>query len=68
MSLRNVDHPVSDDEIIEAALQYVRKVSGYRSPSRMNLEVYEKAVEEIATATKRLLEDLVIIPKGEKGS
>ena len=64
--LRNDDHPPSDDEIINAALQYVRKVSGYRSPSRLNAEVYNQAVEDIAHATRRLLEDLVIIPK--KGS
>jgi hypothetical protein len=62
-NLHNVDHPASDDEIIEAALQYVRKVSGYRSPSRIDLEVYEKAVEEIAAATKRMLDDLSILPK-----
>lgn len=61
--LRNGEHPPSDDEIIEAALQYVRKVSGYRSPSRLNTEVYNQAVEDIATATRRLLEDLVIIPR-----
>jgi hypothetical protein len=61
--LRNRDHPPSDEEIIEAALQYVRKVSGYRSPSRLNTEVYNQAVEDIATATRRLLEDLVIIPR-----
>jgi hypothetical protein len=61
--LRDGDQPPSDEEIIEAALQYVRKVSGYRSPSRLNLDVYNQAVEEIATATRRLLEDLVIIPR-----
>ena len=61
--LRNGEHPPSDEEIIEAALQYVRKVSGYRSPSRLNTEVYNQAVEDIATATRRLLEDLVIIPR-----
>ncbi len=62
-NLRNEEHPPSDEEIIEAALQYVRKVSGYRSPSKMNAEVYNQAIEEIAQATRRLLEDLVIIPR-----
>ena len=61
--LRSDDQPPSDEEIIEAALQYVRKVSGYRSPSRLNTEVYNQAVEDIAIATRRLLEDLVIIPR-----
>jgi hypothetical protein len=61
--LRKDEGPPSDEEIIEAALQYVRKVSGYRTPSRMNAEIYSQAVEEIATATRRLLEDLVIIPR-----
>jgi hypothetical protein len=61
--LRSGDRPPTDEEIIEAALQYVRKVSGYQSPSRLNADVYAQAVEDIATATKRLLEDLVIIPR-----
>lgn len=67
-NLRNEDHPPSDEEIIEAALQYVRKVSGYRSPSKLNAEVYKRAVEEIGEATRRLLEDLVIVPKKKPGS
>lgn len=62
-NLRDVDYPPTDEQIVDAALQYVRKVSGYRKPSRVNMEVYDRAVEEIAEATKRLLEDLVILPK-----
>ncbi len=66
--LRNEDRPPTDEEIMDAALQYVRKVSGYRSPSRLNADVYDQAVEQIATATRRLLEDLVIIPRNKAGS
>jgi len=47
-----------DDEIRAAALQYVRKVSGYRAPSRANAAAFEAAVEEIADASARLLESL----------
>ena len=43
-----------------AALQYVRKLSGYRKPSRANEEVFEAAVDEVALATQRLLEGLVV--------
>jgi hypothetical protein len=48
--------PASDDEITAAALQYVRKVSGYRKPSTANEEAFEDAVAEVARASKRLLE------------
>ncbi|MEA2315115.1 MAG: hypothetical protein QOI03_1807 [Solirubrobacteraceae bacterium] len=57
--LHNYDPPVSEDEIREAALQYVRKVSGSAKPSRANAEVFDRAVEEIAGATSRLLDGLV---------
>ena len=56
--LRNMDHPVTEQEIQEAALQYVRKVSGYRKPSKANEEAFEKAIKEIAEATKKMLEVL----------
>lgn len=67
-NLRNSDNNPTDEEIMEAALQYVRKVSGYRKPSRLNIDVYNQAVEDITVATKRLLEDLVIIPRANSGS
>lgn len=57
--LRNMDHPVTEREIYEAALQYVRKVSGYRKPSRVNEEAFQRAVEEVARATRKMLETLV---------
>ena len=56
--LRGVDEPITDREIHEAALQYVRKVSGYRKPSQANRVAFDYAVEKIATATRALLVDL----------
>ncbi|WKZ36601.1 MAG: DUF2277 domain-containing protein [Anaerolineales bacterium] len=56
--LRNMDHPVTEQEIYEAALQYVRKVSGYRKPSKVNEGAFQKAVEEVAEATRKVLEKL----------
>ncbi len=59
-TLRGSDEPVTDDDVRAAALQYVRKLSGYRKPSRANEAVFEAAVDEIAVATQRLLEGLVV--------
>ena len=56
--LRLPDRPATEQEIQEAALQYVRKVSGYRKPSKVNQEAFERAVEEVAEATQRLLHQL----------
>jgi hypothetical protein len=56
--LRRSDIPASDQELYEAALQYVRKVSGYRKPSRANNAAFEAAVQEIAQSTRQLLENL----------
>lgn len=53
--LRNMDHPVTEQEIYEAALQYVRKVSGYRKPSKANEEAFNKAIEEVAESTRKML-------------
>jgi hypothetical protein len=50
--------PANDDEIRAAALQYVRKVSGFRQPSRANAAAFDAAVEEIAGASRRLLDAL----------
>ena len=52
------ERPATDEEIRAAALQFVRKVSGYREPSRSNAEAFEKAVEQIEAASARLLKDL----------
>jgi hypothetical protein len=52
------DEPASEEEIRAAALQFVRKVSGFRKPSRANEEPFDAAVDEISTASQRLLESL----------
>jgi hypothetical protein len=54
--LREGDVPATETEIREAALQYVRKVSGYRAPSRRNEEAFNGAVDEVAEVSRRLLE------------
>jgi hypothetical protein len=56
--LRNVQSPATDEEIRAAALQFVRKVSGYRKPSRVNEEAFERAVDSVAEITQRLLYEL----------
>ena len=58
-TLHNFQPPASDGEIHDAALQYVRKISGSTKPSQANAEVFERAVGEIALATERLLDGLV---------
>ncbi len=55
-TLRRADEPVTEQEIHEAALQFVRKVSGYRVPSRKNAEAFDTAVGEVAEASRRLLD------------
>ena len=56
--LRNADRPASDEEIREAALQFVRKISGYRKPSRANEAVFDEAVADIAATSRRMLDSL----------
>jgi hypothetical protein len=56
--LRNAEIPVTEEEIRAAALQFVRKVSGYRKPSKVNEAAFERAVEEVARATQTLLKDI----------
>jgi hypothetical protein len=57
-TLRNADPAASSDEVRAAALQYVRKVSGYRQPSMRNRDAFEAAVAEITTSSQRLLDAL----------
>ena len=57
-TLRRRDEPASDEEIRAAALQFVRKVSGYRAPSRVNEAAFNRAVEEIGASCQRLLDSL----------
>jgi len=56
--LRLPDRPATEQEIQEAALQYVRKVSGCRKPSKVNETAFEQAVEEVAEATQNLLQNI----------
>ncbi len=56
--LRKLEGEVTDEEIRDAALQFVRKVSGYRKPSRVNENAFNLAVEEITLATQKLLSNL----------
>lgn len=58
--LREGATPASETEIEAAALQYVRKISGFRQPAAHNTEVFDAAVAEIADASQRLLDSLVI--------
>ncbi|HEY2938280.1 MAG TPA: DUF2277 domain-containing protein [Gaiellaceae bacterium] len=58
-TLFNFDPPATDDEVRGAALQYVRKISGFTKPSRANEEAFERAVDEVAAASRRLLDELV---------
>lgn len=56
--LRSSDIPATEEEIRAAALQFVRKVSGYRKPSRLNQAAFDQAVEDVTRATQRLLDQL----------
>ena len=57
-NLHNFEPPTTDDEVREAALQYVRKVSGYTKPSQANQEAFDRAVDAVTAATSELLESL----------
>jgi len=59
--LRNAEIPATEEEIRAAALQFVRKVSGYRKPSKVNEAAFERAVEEVAEATERLFSQLSML-------
>lgn len=57
--LRRADEPPSDEELRDAALQFIRKISGYRVPSQANATVFERAVTEVARASRRMFDGLV---------
>ena len=57
--LHNFDPPANEEEIQDAALQFVRKISGSTKPSQANTEAFEMAVDEVAAATRKLLDSLV---------
>ena len=58
-TLRRPDAPATDDELHAAALQFVRKISGYCRPSRANEQAFNQAVNEIALTSRALLDSLV---------
>jgi hypothetical protein len=57
--LHNFAPPATEDEVLAAALQYVRKIAGSTVPSARNAEAFERAVREVAHASRHLLDDLV---------
>jgi hypothetical protein len=57
-TLHNFEPAATEDEVRAAALQYVRKISGYTKPSQANAEAFERAVEEVAAISSRLLGEL----------
>lgn len=68
-TLRTGPVPASDDEITAAALQFVRKVSGYRKPSTANEAAFEEAVAHVAAASKQLLEAVALThPQARRAS
>ena len=58
--LRNHESPTTDAEIEAAALQFVRKISGYRQPSKANAAAFDLAVAEVAESSRRLLSELTV--------
>ncbi len=58
-TLFNFEPPATSDEIHDAALQYVRKISGFTKPSKANAAAFEHAVDSVAAASSRLLDELV---------
>ena len=59
--LRNPESPATDAEIEAAALQFVRKISGYRQPSKANAAAFDLAVAEVAESSRRLLSELISV-------
>ena len=58
-TLHNYEPPATEDEVRAAALQYVRKISGFTKPSQANAEAFERAVDDVTAASARLLGELV---------
>ena len=58
-TLFNYEPPATDEEVRDAALQYVRKISGFTKPSHTNAEAFERAVDEISASSRRLIDELV---------
>jgi hypothetical protein len=58
-TLFNFEPPATEEEVRAASLQYVRKISGFTKPSQANEEAFERAIEEVAAVSRRLLDELV---------
>jgi hypothetical protein len=58
-TLFNFEPPATEDEVRAASLQYVRKISGFTQPSQANAEAFDRAVDEVAAASQRLIDALV---------
>jgi hypothetical protein len=58
-TLYNFEPPATEEEVRGAAVQYVRKISGFNKPSQANAEAFERAVDDVAEITARLLSELV---------
>ncbi len=58
-TLHNYEPPATEDEVRAAALQYVRKISGFTKPSQANAEAFDRAVDAVEAASSRLLGELV---------
>jgi hypothetical protein len=56
--LRNAAEPATADDVSKAALQFVKKISGYQKPSKANQQAFERAVREVAEASQRLLDGI----------
>jgi hypothetical protein len=57
--LFNFDPPVTDEEVRAASLQFVRKISGFTKPSKTNEPAFERAIDEVAAAARRLMDSLI---------
>jgi hypothetical protein len=66
--LRRPDQPPTNEELHAAALQFVRKISGFRQPSKANQAVFEAAVQEITEASEKLLQTLVQRPAAQQSA
>jgi hypothetical protein len=65
-TLRTPEGPASEEEVRAAALQFVRKVSGYRAPSKANAPAFDAAVDEVAAASRRLLDAVASSGRGPR--
>lgn len=59
--LREGNEPATPEEVEAAALQFIRKISGYRQPSRKNTDAFEKAVREVSDSATRLLDSITAV-------